>query len=376
MRILISRGVYGGQIGGAEKEIIELSKILIELGHTVFVITNSEMLASKLPPKVKSAIEHWPRSEITLLRILLTPLRQFLFKFKLQTLVKEVRADVLLPQSKEDGLALIQTRKRHGLSVVWRDHSDLMHQLRSKRRNMLAKLFQNILVRTLPLAQEILTVSSTDAKHIHEFAPTAKVSVVHPEVMIGQSNLKRKQTRNPKDIVVGYVGRLVASKGVQNLIIAIGQLEGFVGHCWIVGDGDYRGELEKLASKSRNKIDFLGYRDDVDNFFRKIDILVQPSEYEGWGKTVREAMLYGCAVIASSIPSHKEQIKNMETGLLFELGNQDELLSKLKLLVSNSGLRSKLGKQAAAAVRKSGGFEQVIKTQFLPILESAARIKT
>lgn len=53
------------------------------------------------------------------------------------------------------------------------------------------------------------------------------------------------------------------------------------------------------------------------------DIYVQPSSYEGWGLTVTEALVLGCYVIGSNIPSFRDQVKDDAFGRLVPLTEED-----------------------------------------------------
>jgi glycosyltransferase involved in cell wall biosynthesis len=63
---------------------------------------------------------------------------------------------------------------------------------------------------------------------------------------------------------------------------------------------------------------------------------------------VLEAMALGKPVIGSRIGGIPEQIDDGKTGFLFEMGNVEELSSKMLLISENSDLRRRMG----AAARK------------------------
>ncbi len=102
---------------------------------------------------------------------------------------------------------------------------------------------------------------------------------------------------------VGYVGRLVHSKGVDILLRA---LAGFSGE-WIaqiVGDGDERETLDRLARSLgiEDRVEFLGWVDhfDVPGYLRRWHVLALPSRTttrwrEQFGRVLIEAM--GCGVV-------------------------------------------------------------------------------
>jgi glycosyltransferase involved in cell wall biosynthesis len=107
-----------------------------------------------------------------------------------------------------------------------------------------------------------------------------------------------------KGYVIGYCGRLVERKRVDDLIHAFQSMD-CKSNCMlaILGDGPERTSLESLASGSLgDNINFLGSRSDRKELFEilgSFDLLVLPSEDEPWGLVVNEALSMGTPVIVS-----------------------------------------------------------------------------
>lgn len=150
-----------------------------------------------------------------------------------------------------------------------------------------------------------------------------------------------------KDAYFLYVGRLVKYKGVLDL------LEGFNVFCKnndsvklkIVGDGDedYKKMLEQfvLQNNLSDRVDFLGYRNDVYTLMEKALAVIVPSHYEPFGFIIAEAMINGSLVIARNTTGLKEQLDNgveisgAEIGLSF---NRNEEISVLMKEVLDNGI--------------------------------------
>ena len=62
--------------------------------------------------------------------------------------------------------------------------------------------------------------------------------------------------------------------------------------------------------------------------------------------SVLESMAYGKSVVGSRIGGIPEQIENNITGLLFEMGNAEELAEKMGFLSKEEELRKKMGREA------------------------------
>ncbi|HHI00154.1 MAG TPA: glycosyltransferase family 4 protein [Thermococcus litoralis] len=98
----------------------------------------------------------------------------------------------------------------------------------------------------------------------------------------------------------------------------------------IVGDGPL---MEELKSKAPPNVEFLGYREDIENVLAESKILIVPSLREGFGLVVIEANSLGVPVVGRAVGGIKELIREGKNGYLFK--DFDELLEKVKLLLDN-----------------------------------------
>jgi glycosyltransferase involved in cell wall biosynthesis len=161
-----------------------------------------------------------------------------------------------------------------------------------------------------------------------------------------------------------YVGRLDREKGVRTLIDAAMQLKTV--SLKIVGDGSLGEELESYVdSENRNgKIEFLGHRshEDVMALIRNCMFLVLPSEwYENFPYAILEAFACGKPVIGSRTGGIPELVRDNETGLTFEMGNSDDLSSKMKYLMNNQSAALKMGRNARTYMEQELGPEKHYK---------------
>jgi glycosyltransferase involved in cell wall biosynthesis len=94
--------------------------------------------------------------------------------------------------------------------------------------------------------------------------------------------------------------------------------------------------LKKEIRKSgvEHRVNFLGYRTDVNEIMSKAAALVVPSLSEGFGFITAEAMFNGCLVIGNNTAGTKEQFENWDNIGLPYSGHQD-LVDTLKTVVDN-----------------------------------------
>lgn len=105
------------------------------------------------------------------------------------------------------------------------------------------------------------------------------------------------------DFVVLSIGELNDNKNHQVVIRALGELRNDKIKYIICGKGEKLEYLSNLAAESgvSNNVFFLGYRNDIAEICRKVDLFVFPSIREGLGLAPIEAMYCGLPVVASKI---------------------------------------------------------------------------
>ena len=146
-----------------------------------------------------------------------------------------------------------------------------------------------------------------------------------------------------------YIGRLSEEKGIKTLIDAAVKVNSH--KLKIAGDGPLKEELIAYtkSKKADNHVEFLGHknREEVSNLLKKCKFLVIPSEwYENCPYSVLEAFACGKPVIGARIGGIPEMVKDYNTGLTFEPGNMDELISKIKYFIDNPERIKEMGHNA------------------------------
>ncbi len=87
--------------------------------------------------------------------------------------------------------------------------------------------------------------------------------------------------------------------------------------------------MKTFGLDEKSNIRVMGRFSRVSEPFSNIDVLVVPSiTYEGFGFVVQEAFAAKTPVIASDIGALNEFVKHMENGLLFKVGDGNDLIEK------------------------------------------------
>ena len=155
--------------------------------------------------------------------------------------------------------------------------------------------------------------------------------------------------------VIGFIGRVVAEKGVDTLVEAVEKLDA---RLLIVGDGAEVAVLRtRTAGWPAGKVTFAGaVRDaDVPHYLACLDVLVLPSRTtpswaEQFGHVLIEAMAAGVPVVGSSSGAIPEVIG--DAGLVFAEGDVESLRRRLEEILGEHALRARLVAAGRARVER------------------------
>jgi glycosyltransferase involved in cell wall biosynthesis len=180
---------------------------------------------------------------------------------------------------------------------------------------------------------------------------------VYPEVFFRrESSLLRSKLGLGDSFVIGYVGRVIAAKGIADLIQAFAVLPQQC-RLLIVGDGDFRGEGERLAGGLgvHSRIHWVPQIPslEVPDYLSAMDALVLPSRTTaGWKEQFGRVLIEAMACETPPVGSISGEIPNVigDAGLVFPEGDVNGLAAQLLRLVQNPGLVTELGKRGRARV--------------------------
>jgi len=118
--------------------------------------------------------------------------------------------------------------------------------------------------------------------------------------------------------------------------------------------------LNFIEEKFRERVIFLGHRDDIPDVLKSLDIFVFPSVVEGLGTSLIEAMAMEKPVVVSDIPTFRDFIEDRRNGLFFSPRDPDDLAEKVISLMEDESLRGHLGSNARSTVLEQFSFERMI----------------
>jgi glycosyltransferase involved in cell wall biosynthesis len=173
--------------------------------------------------------------------------------------------------------------------------------------------------------------------------------------------ISRKSLATPEDAPLALaLGRLHPNKGFDVLIEAMAKLPKF--HLWLAGDGTEHETLEKLAADRgvKDRVHFLGWREDIPALLAAADFFVCASRIEPLGNIIIEAWAAGVPVVSAASDGPSELITDGENGLLTPIENADALAHAMEALVADSELRLQFKATGRAAYESQFSEERVL----------------
>jgi|GEM_PF-1491884 len=168
--------------------------------------------------------------------------------------------------------------------------------------------------------------------------------------------------------VVMCVARLYPIKGIHHVIEAVPIIleKGNNIKVVFVGDGAYRQEYKKLAEDIgvKNKVLFLGARDNIEELLSIADVFCLSSTNEALSFAILEAMAEGVPVVATKVGGIPEVVVNQVTGLLIPPGNIQGLANSINHLLEDKSMSKKLGANAKKRIEEHFRFDRMLGQTF------------
>jgi glycosyltransferase involved in cell wall biosynthesis len=190
------------------------------------------------------------------------------------------------------------------------------------------------------------------------------------------------ERRQGSDLVVGYMGRLVAEKGVDTLLAALARPETAAVRAVIGGDGPEAASLQAQADALglNGRVRWKGYvpHQEAPDFYRSIDVLVVPtrnnsSVREQFGRVVTEALACGVPVVTSTSGELPHLVSRTGAGWVFPDGDAGALTAILGGLRGRRAELRILGGRGRLEVERQFSLDHVAR-RFAAVVESARRM--
>ncbi len=284
-----------------------------------------------------------------------SPLRFFKALREIKNIIKEVKPDLIHSTMPYSHLIVGLMRRLFGLKIreVWFQHGPVGGAL-----DRIASLFWT----------DCLLVNSHYTKESHLETSWKRFGSVEliPLAVTEESfeSLPRKgELKN-----IGHAGRICPWKGVHLLIEAVDELRRsdsalyaqlqfhICGRSMTADDQSYEKELKETVQRLglRDKVTFHGFRADMHQFYREMDLLIHSSTIpEPFGLVVGEAMASNLLVLSSARGGVRELIDEGQTAFCFDGSSVDLALRIGEICTLNESQLAMIRENARTKVQES-----------------------
>ena len=167
---------------------------------------------------------------------------------------------------------------------------------------------------------------------------------IAPEHFINFDAFNIKKPLSKRKNLVGYIGRLSNEKGIQNFVESIPKILeekedlDFI----IVGNGELYSNIQKyiINESLSDKVKLAGWvdHDELPKHMNELKLLVLPSYTEGLPNVMLEAMACGTPVLATSVGSIPDVIKDSKNGFIMESNSPECIAYNVVRVLNNLNL--------------------------------------
>jgi len=292
--------------------------------------------------------------------------------WQLDRLLAREKFDLVHTHNSKAGFQGRLSAKRHRVPIIIHTiHGFAFHDQESWLLRRLFVLLERMAARW---CHHLIAISGPmiDWAEHEQIAPLEKIDKIFSGIDVEafrdrnpNPEFRKRFGLEPGDIVIGIVSKLWEGKGHSVLIEAAAHLldKGYRIKLLIIGEGVLEKALRDQATALgiEDSVIFTGFLLDVPEVTAILDISVLPSFFEGMGRVVLEAMAAGKPVIASRVGGLPELVEDQVTGYLIPPGDISALEEKLEILISDSELRSTMGKSGTFRVGEEHSAQKMVE---------------
>ena len=352
-------------------------RFLQQQGFEVSTISSS---GENVPVITQFGIRHIP---VQISRSLFSPLRDIISFFRLFKILKEEQFDIVHTHTPKASFLGQMAAKLAGVPIIIRTlHGFYIRENMHPFLRRMIILLEKIAGRSTDFIlsqnrEDIVTALEegiTQEERIEYLGNGIDLAVFDPATISKKDKERKRKELGliPNKPVVGFVGRLVAEKGLIELFQAaknineeIGQIQFlFVGPV----DDDHKDAVTQQAASEYGVAEickFVGFQEDMPVIYSLMDVFVLPSHREGFPRSLMEASAMQIPCIATDIRGCREVVFDGENGLLVPLKDVQALSEAIRRILSNQEQASKMGqvgnKIAQDCFNEKVVFERVVQ---------------
>jgi glycosyltransferase involved in cell wall biosynthesis len=343
------------EIGGVQVHVRDLALALHRSGHEVTVLSGAPgplfdqlraggVLSESVPELVRP----------------IAPWHDAVAVQQLAAILRRLQPDLVSTHSSKAGWLGRIASRLSGVPVVFTAHGWPFTGNAPRFQRWLYPRLERL---AAPLADHIITVSDHDRAIALEkrIASEHQITRIHNGVIDDPGTHQVRPESGPARVVM--TGRLSPQKNHAGLLRALAGLRHLEWVLELIGDGPARTDLIEMARTSgiEDRVHLLGARNDVADILGRADIYTLVSHWEGFPRSILEAMRAGLPVLATAVGGVAEAVQHGKTGFLVPHANDKELATRLEQLITDRALRQRLGVAGRQSYEEHFRFELMLQ---------------
>jgi glycosyltransferase involved in cell wall biosynthesis len=334
--------------GGAANSIIKLCEQLDNKKYNIYIISIGKNLYKK---KIKKFCK-----KIYELRCKKTIFSFFFIRKIIFHLMKNNKNTLFISNiNYANVLSIIFLRNIRYLKIILIERTslnelDIYYSLKDFIKKKIIKL---LMIYFYKKADRIIANSKFVAKSLQNLVKK-KVYFIYPPSINKIYKYKKPKTKD-KFLTILTTCRLASEKNLETIILSLKYVNFSNFRLFIIGDGPERDKLINFVknNKLNDKVKFLRHKDNLDKFYKKSDLFINSSHFEGFPNSVVEAINYNLPVFCSKSGGGIQEILiNGRAGTLFNSNDYISLSKKINLFKKKPELFYKKIKLAKSNIEK------------------------
>ncbi|MCM8791931.1 MAG: glycosyltransferase family 4 protein [Candidatus Omnitrophica bacterium] len=355
------------ELGGAQKQLLELIRNLDKERYRVYLFTAKEGLLIKEAESIESV-------KIIKSRYLERPINPFkdtVAFIELYSFIRKNRFQIVHTHSSKAGiLGRVAAKVAAVKNIIHTVHGWPFHRYQNKIIYWIFIWLERI---TSFFTAKIIVVSNYDRKKglKYKIGTPDKYTLINYGIDYSEFKrrpaleLKEQLKINKDQPLIGMIACFKPQKGIFDFI-KVAQRVSFSfpeAKFVLVGDGALKPKIERFIQRLNleDKIILLGWRRDIAEILSIIDIFLLTSRWEGMPISVLEAKASKKPVIVTDTGGVSEIMRDSVDGFLVPCGNIELISERVLILLKDKELRENMGRESEGSLDNRFSFAFMIK---------------
>ena len=339
------------EYGGAQIHVRDLSKWMKDRGHDVTVIAGRPGIVSNAIRANGVRFIEAPSLDRSI-----HPLKDVFAFFQLRRILKDIDPDVVSCHSSKAGILGRMCAAFLGKKSIFTAHGWAFTEGISTKRRLVFQLIEKICRR---FGDHIIAVSHFDKQIALDkgIADERDITVIH-NGMPFRPAIQNETKPDNAPVKLCMVARFSPQKDHVTLLNALGMIKDHNWHLNLIGGGDDTDSRALvIALDIADKVTFHGQRQDVPDFLETQDVYLLISHWEGFPRSILEAMRANLPVITTRTAGSPEAVTQFETGYVVPEHDPFKLSRAINLLVKDALRRQAMGQKGRHHYEKHFTFD-------------------